>query len=329
MVEHSFWEGKNVLVTGGAGFIGSHLVDLLADDKAHVTVADDLSRGRLENLTQSMGRIRFREVDLRYLDRCEEVSCGQDVIMNLASPTFGVEYSMTHHAEMLTGTVMIGFNMLEAARRQGAKRFLVVSSSCVYSDEAEIPTREEESRHGHPETINQGYGWGKRLLELQGQYYAKEYGMEVAIARPFNAYGPREPLETEKAHVMPALIRKVLEGQDPVVVWGSGNQTRSFVHGKDFAYGLKLITEHYATADPVNLGHDRETTIRELIRKICAVAGANPRVVFDTTKPEGAARKSADVTKLREVTHGFSPRITLEEGLSEMIEYFRRIIHNK
>ena len=135
-----------MLVTGGAGFIGSHLVDLLVGEKAHVTVADDLSRGRLENLTQSIGSIRFHEVDLRYLDRCEEVSYGQDVIMNLACPAFGVEYSMTHHGEMLTGTVMIGFNMLEAARRQGARRFLVVSSSCVYPDEAGIPTREEAGR---------------------------------------------------------------------------------------------------------------------------------------------------------------------------------------
>jgi len=320
----NYWTGKKVLVTGGAGFIGSHLVDLLLDDKAEVTVADNLSRGRLENLAQAMDRIRFRNVDLRYLDRCEDVSRGQDVIMNLACPAFGVEYSMTHHGEMLTDTVMIGFNMLEAARRNGVRRFLVVSSSCVYPDDAGIPTKEEEGWRGTPETINQGYGWGKRMLEMQGQYYAREYRMEVAIARPFNAYGVREPIEGEKAHVMPALILKVLEGRDPVIVWGSGNQTRSFVHGKDFALGLKLITEHYASADPVNVGHDRETSIRSLVEKIMAITGAKSRLFFDTEKPEGARRKSADVSKLCEVTHGFSPQITLEEGLSEMIEYFRQ-----
>lgn len=318
-----YWTGKKVLVTGGAGFIGSHLVDLLVQDNAQVTVADNLSRGRLENLVHVMDRIRFHNVDLRYLHHCEEVSRGQDVIMNLASPAFGVEYSMTHHAEMLTDTVLVGFNMLEAGRRQGVKRFLVVSSSCVYPDGAGIPTREDEGWQGTPETVNQGYGWGKRMLELQGQYYAKEYRMEVAIARPFNAYGIREPLEIEKAHVMPALIRKVLEGQDPVVVWGSGNQTRSFVHGKDFALGLKLITEHYANADPVNVGHDRETSIRDLVLKIIAIAGVDPVLIFDTSKPEGASRKSADITKLRSVTRGFSPLITLEEGLSEMIIYFK------
>ena len=243
--------------------------------------------------------------------------------MNLAAPAFGIEYSMFHHSEMLTDVTTIGFNVLEAARRQGVRRFLVVSSSCVYPDDVCVPTREEEASRGLPETVNIGYGWGKRMVELQGKYYAREYGMEVAIARPFNAYGPRESFEIEKAHVMPALIQKVLRGDDPVVVWGSGNQTRSFVHGKDFALGLKLIAEHYATADPVNIGHDRETTIRELAQRILRITGENAKLVFDVTKPEGAARKSADVTKLRKVTYGFSPQITLDEGLEEMIEYFR------
>jgi nucleoside-diphosphate-sugar epimerase len=325
-MENPYWKGKKVLVTGGAGFIGSYLVEILVNKYADVTVADNLSRGRIENLSQVIDQIRFKNVDLRYLDRCEEICWGQDVVMNLACPAYGVEYSMNHHGEMLTDTILIGFNMLEAARRKGVKRFLVVSSSCVYPDDANVPTKEDEGWKGEPEGVNRGYGWGKRLLELQGQYYAKEYEMEVAIARPFNAYGPREPLEGEKAHVMPALICKVLEGQDPLIVWGSGNQTRSFVHGKDFAEGLKLITEFYPGAVPVNLGHDRETTIRELVQKILKYTGSNSRLLFDKNKPEGATRKSADVSKLRSVTKGFYPRITLEEGLSEMIDYFRHVI---
>ncbi len=317
-----FWKNKKVLVTGGAGFIGSYLVDLLLDDGAIVTVADNLSHSRIDNISHVLDRIRFEKVDLSYLDVCERIAKGQDIVMNVAAPAFGVEYSMKHHGEMLTDTVLIGFNMLEAARRAGVKRFLVVSSSCVYPDDAGLPTAEHEGWDGSPETVNQGYGWGKRMVELQGQYYAKEYGMEVAIARPFNAYGPREPLDKEKAHVMPALIQKVLNGDDPVVVWGSGNQTRSFVHGKDFALGLKLLTEHYAVADPVNLGHDRETTIRDLVERIVRLSGKKVRLTYDTTKPEGATRKSADVKKLHGVT-GFTPQITLDDGLAEMIDYFR------
>lgn len=319
----AYWNNKKVLVAGGAGFIGSYLVELLLNEGAKVSVADNLSRGRLENLSAVLDQIPFHKVDLRYLHRCEEVCSGQDVAINLAAPAFGIEYSMTHHGEMLTDVTTIGFNLLEAARRQNVRRFLVVSSSCVYPDDAGVPTKENEASRGTPETVNIGYGWGKRMVELQGQYYAREYDMEVAIARPFNAYGPREPFEPEKAHVMPALIQKVLNGDDPITVWGSGNQTRSFVHAKDFALGLKLVAEHYAAADPVNVGHDRETTIRELIERILKITGRNVKLVFDTTKPKGATRKSADVTKLREVTHGFTPQITLDEGLEEMIEYFR------
>ena len=319
----TYWNDKKVLVAGGAGFIGSYLAELLLAEGAKVTVADNLSRGRIENLSGIIDQISFHNVDLRVLDKCEEVCSGQDIVMNLAAPAFGIGYSMTHHGEMLTEVTMIGFNLLESARRQNVRRFLVVSSSCVYPDDAGVPTREDEGYRGMPETVNAGYGWGKRMVELQGQYYAQEYNMEVAIARPFNAYGPREPFEICKAHVMPALIQRILGGDDPITVWGSGNQTRSFVHGKDAALGLKLITEHYAVADPVNVGYDRETTIRELAERILEITGKDVKLVFDTSKPEGATRKSADVTKLREVTHGFTPQITLDEGLEEMIEYFR------
>jgi len=302
------WNDKKVLVAGGA---------------ANITVADNLSRGRIENLSGVMEQISFHNVDLRALDKCEEVCSGQDVVMNLAAPAFGIEYSMTHHGEMLTEVTTIGFNLLEGARRQNVRRFLVVSSSCVYPDDADVPTKEDEGYRGTPETVNVGYGWGKRMVELQGRYYAQEYDMEIAIARPFNAYGPREPFEVCKAHVMPALIQRVLQGDNPITVWGSGHQTRSFVHGKDAALGLKLITEHYAVADPVNVGHDRETTIRELAGRILEITGKDLKLLFDTSKPEGAIRKSSDVTKLREVTHGFTPQITLDEGLEEMIGYFR------
>ncbi len=317
----TYWNNKKVLVAGGAGFIGSYLVELLVDEGARVTVADNLSRGRLENLSGVINQICFHNVDLRYLSHCENVCSGQDMVLNLAAPAFGVEYSMNHHGEMLTDVISIGFNLLEAARRHDIRRFLVVSSSCVYPDDAEVPTKEDEALRGVPETVNIGYGWGKRMIELQGQYYAREYSMEIAIARPFNGYGPRESFEHEKAHVMPTLIQKILRGDDPVIAWGSGNQTRSFVHGKDLALGLKLVTELYAVADPVNVGHDRETTIRELVERILRITDKKPQVVFDTTKPEGAVRKAADVSKLRTVTNGFTPQITLDEGLQEMISY--------
>lgn len=321
----SFWSSKRVLVAGGAGFLGSYLTELLVEEGAQVLVVDNLARGRPGNLEQVRDKISFVQTDLRHLDQCKRLCAGRDVVLNLAAPAFGVEYSSAHHGEMLTDTVLIGFCLLEAARLQGVRRFLVVSSSCVYPDDAGVPTKEEEGFRGLPESANIGYGWGKRLVELQGQFFAKEFGMEVAIARPFNAYGPREPLEDAKAHVIPALIRKILDGDDPVVVWGSGNQTRSFVHCRDVALGLKLVAEHYAVADPVNVGHDHEITINELVDRILKATSRRPQVIFDASKPEGASRKSADVTKLRRVTGGFSPRITLDEGLPETIGYFQKV----
>jgi nucleoside-diphosphate-sugar epimerase len=322
----SYWCNKKVLVTGGAGFIGSYLVELLLDEGAKVSVIDNLSSGRLENLSGVSNVITFFQNDMRNLDFCRAAAAGKDVVLNLASPVFGIEYSSTHHGKMLTDVVQIGFNALRAAYLEGVKRFLVVSSSCVYPDDAKIPTPESEGTRGVPEQVNAGYGWGKRMVELQAQYYAQEYGMEIAIARPFNAYGHREPFELNKANVMPSLICKVLRGDNPVIVWGSGNQTRSFIHGKDFAMGLKLITELYPAADPVNLGHDRETSIRELAEQIVKITGKKNKLFFDTSKPEGAKRKSADVTKLRKITGGFVPQITLDEGLKEMIEYIEKEI---
>jgi len=152
----TYWNSKKVLVAGGAGFIGSYLVELLIDDGAKVTVADNLSRGCLENLSGVMDKISFHNVDLRYLSRCEQVCSGQNIVLNLAAPAFGVEYSMNHHGEMLTDVTTIGFNLLEAARRQNIRRFLVVSSSCVYPDDADVPTKENEAIRGVPETVNKG-----------------------------------------------------------------------------------------------------------------------------------------------------------------------------
>jgi nucleoside-diphosphate-sugar epimerase len=316
-----FWQDKKVLVAGGAGAIGSYLIEQLIEDGAKISVADNLSRGRLSNFSEiNFSKIDFHLCDLRYFDSCINVCRNQDIVMNLAAPVFGVEYSSSHHGEMLTNSLLIGLNLLEAARRVGVKRYLLVSSSCVYSDSATVPTPESEGWSRFPEIVNSGYGWAKRILEMQALFYYQEYGMEIAIGRPFNGYGGREPKEDDnKSHVLPLLIRKFLRGDDTIVVWGSGNQTRSFVHYRDLAKGLKLITELYPYADPVNIGHDQETSLLELLQKISKVTGKNPQIIFDRSKPEGASRKAADTTKFRKIT-GFVPSVSLTEGLKEYIE---------
>ncbi|MBI3942788.1 MAG: NAD-dependent epimerase/dehydratase family protein [Chloroflexi bacterium] len=318
-----FWAGKRVLVTGGAGFIGSRLVDLLLRLGAEITVVDDLSRGRLENLAGTVKHIRFIEGDLRREEVCRQAVADKDVVLNLAAKAVGLGYSMQHHGEMLTDNVLLTTNVLENARQAGVQRFLVISSSCVYPDDAPVPTAEEHAENASPESVNAGYGWAKRMAELQGGYYTREYGMEIAIARPFNCYGPGDYIEGEKAHVIPALVQRVLLADRRLVVWGNGLQTRSFVHVRDMAMMMLLLTEKYPVGDPVNLGHGTEVSIRTLVNQLLDITGKQIEVVYDTTRPTGALRKGADITKLRRVT-GYVPRIGLREGLTEVVQDFQQ-----
>lgn len=319
----SFWKGKRVLVTGGAGFIGSYLVNLLVMGQASVYVVDNLERGRLENLRSCWEQITFIRGDIRDPAMCREVTADKDVVMNLAAKVTGIEYNRHHHGDMFTSNILINTNVLEAARLNEVKRYLAVSTACIYPHDSKVPTPESEGDRGSPEPTNAGYGWAKRMAEQQAIYYAQEYGMEIAIARPFNAYGPRDYFDRASSHVIPALIRKVLDGDDPVVVWGSGNQTRAFVHALDVARGMMLLTEKYAAAEPVNIGHDREVSMRELLALILRLTGEKVNVVFDTSRPEGYPRRAADVTKLRKVTEGFVPSIPLEAGVAQTIEWYR------
>lgn len=319
----TFWKDRRVLVTGGAGFIGSYLVEQLVAAGARVRVVDNLERGRLENLVTVRNNVEVVNADLRSLDVCERNCRDMEVVLHLASKAYGLSYSGSHHGEMLTDNLMLNTNVLEACRRAGVTSVLATSSSCVYPDDALVPTPEsEESLLAEPERVNAGYGWAKRMLELQAKYYHREYGLEVKIARPFNAYGPRDYYVEGYAHVLPSLVMRVLRGENPIVVWGSGHQTRSFVHACDFATGLRLIAEKAPSAVPVNIGHDRETSIRDLLEMILAVTGEKRDVLFDTSKPEGATRKSCDPSRLRTVT-GFAPEITLESGLPETIDFYR------
>ena len=319
-VDSPFWSGRRVLVTGGAGFIGSHLTKRLVAAGASVRVADSLERGRKENLADIYGQIDFRQLDLASLDNCLAATAGMDVVMNLAARACGLEYSQTHHGEMLTYNTLLGLNVLEASRQNHVERVLVVSTSCVYPDEAVVPIR-EDAYTGVPERVNEGYALGKMAAEQQARYYAREYGMKIAIARPNNAYGAGDIWDGEKSHVIPALIKRVLDGEDPVVAWGSGQQSRAFVHVDDITRAFMLLTEHYACADPVNVGHERETSIADLLRLICQMTGRSPELRFDRSKPEGAPRKSLSAEKLRRVT-GYEPDTPLDQGLKAMVAWY-------
>jgi nucleoside-diphosphate-sugar epimerase len=223
---------------------------------------------------------------------------------------------------MLVDNAVCGLIPLQAAARHGVPHVIVTSTSCVYSDDAPVPTPELDPFTGMPEQVNEGYGWAKRIQELAAAYYSKETGMKVTVLRPFNLYGANYPWRTgERAHVIPSIVKRVLDGDDPLVVWGTGTQRRNFLHGRDAAeLTLRIISSGVEGA--VNIGYEQDTSIAELVDLVCDVTGRRPRIVFDATRPDGLARKSADSTRLRSLTGNYEPRVTLRAGIEEMVGWY-------
>lgn len=316
---------RRVLVGGGCGFFGSYLVPELVAAGARVRVVDNLENGDPSSLAPVADAVEFVEGDLRDHHVCDEVIPGHDLFINLAAKSSGVGFSRTHHGEMLVDNVLCGLVPLHAARRHGIFQVVITSSSCIYPDGVEVPTPELDACVGAPENVNEGYGWAKRVQELAAGYFAREYGMQVTIIRPFNLYGSNYPWRSsEKAHVIPSLVKRVLDGEDPLVVWGSGAQRRNFLHGSDAAEVLMRIIANGAEG-PVNIGYEEDTSIADLVALICHVTGRHPRIVFDRSRPDGQARKSADSTRLRALTGNYEPRMTLRQGIEEMVEWYARM----
>jgi len=318
----NFWKNKKVLVTGGAGFIGSHVVEMLVANGAEVIVVDNLENGNMNNLSKIKSNIIFKSGDLKILDTCIAVSKNMDMVLNIAAKVGGIDFNKKHPGTMFRDNILINTNVLEAARINNAERVLVVSSACVYQRHCKIPTPESEGFKGMPEPTNDGYGWAKRMTEFQAQAYAREFGMKIAIARPYNAYGPRDHFDPEKSHVIPALIKRIFDGENPLTIWGSGEQSRAFLFVTDFARGLLEIVEKYPEADPINIGTDEEIKIKDLVKLILKIAGKNPKIFFDISKPEGQPRRNCDNTKAKEKI-GFKARVNLDEGLKKTIEWYK------
>lgn len=319
-----FWRGKRVLIGGGCGFLGSYLVPVLAEAGAYVTVVDNLENGDRSVLAAFEPHVLFVQADLRDRDSCNALLQGTDIFINLAAKASGVGFSRTHHGEMLIDNVLCGLVPLQAAVRHAVPHVVLTSTSCVYPDDAPVPTPELDPFTGSPEAVNEGYGWAKRVQELAAGYVARESGMRITTLRPFNMYGANYPWRSvEKAHVIPALVKRVLDGENPLVVWGSGRQRRNFLHGSDAAEAIARVIAGGGEG-AVNIGYEEDTSVAELVSLICEVTRRSPRIVFDTSRPDGAARKSADATKLRALTGGYEPRVSLRQGIEEMVEWYER-----
>lgn len=317
----SFWDGKKVLVTGGAGFIGSHLVEQLVAENAEVRAVDNLENGLLDNLELCRDKIEFITNDLTAPISCKAAVKGVELVFSLAARVGGVDYNIKHPATMFTQNVLINTLMLQAAREEAIDRYLCVSSACIYPRYCTIPTPESEGFKDEPEPTNRGYGWAKRIAEIQAQTYAQEFGMKIAIVRPYNTYGPRDHFSPEKSHVIPAIIRRIFNEEDPLVIWGDGEQTRAFVYVTDVVKGMILAVEKYPNADPMNIGTEEEIKIKDLVSLIVTLSEKRPKIVFDSSKPSGQPRRNADITKAENLI-GYKPEVSLEEGLKKTINWY-------
>lgn len=317
----NFWKDKKVLVTGGAGFIGSFVVELLVEKGARVSITT--KSGNLENLKSYAKKIKTLKGDLTQIEFARKAAKGNEVVLNLASKVAGIEYNIKHPAEMFMENVQIAKNVIESARVCKVERFLVTSSACVYPRHSKIPTPESEGFLDDPEPTNMGYGWAKRVAELTGRFYMMEYGMKIAIARPYNAYGPRDNFDPKYSHVIPGIVKRVFDGENPLVVWGSGKQTRSFLYATDFARGLLEVTEKYPTGDPINVGSEEEVTIADLARMIVELSGLKVKIAFDRTKPDGQPRRACDISKAKKMID-FEAKVSLREGLERTIEWYKQ-----
>ncbi len=287
---------------------------------ARVRVADSFETGSRRNLGTIRRKIQIMKADLLAQENCVKACTGVDVVMNLAASVAGVEYNSTHSSEMFVKNTRIGMNMLEATRLSQADEFLCVSSACVYSGNAAVPTAETQGFLEDPEASNLGYGWAKRVLEVQSRLYADQYGMKIAIVRPFNTYGPRDHFGSQYGHVIPSLVSRVLDGESPLRVWGNGQQTRSFIYVTDVVRAMLLAVEKYASADPINIGSSEEISIGELARMVLDLARSGGEIVFDDSKPRGQLRRCPDVRKAKAVI-GFESMTPLKDGLEKTIEW--------
>lgn len=313
---------KRVVVTGGAGLIGSYLVERVVAAGARVAVADDFSKGKREFIARVADKVEVREGDLERPEVMERSLAGADVVFHLASRAYGIGYSAANHLAILEHNERITNNLFQVIAQRPVAHLLVASSSCVYPDDAITPLTELPIFTGEPEVANSGYGWAKRLLEQKMLLLARHRKVPLTIVRPFNIYAERYSWVGESSQAIPMLVKKVLDGADPVVIWGSGSQRRNYLHAIDCADAMAGLIEG-GTTGTVNIGTEDTITLRELVETICRLSDRQVQIVTDRSRPEGRGIKSADATLLRRLYPGFRVTVGLDDGIRRMLGWYR------
>ncbi len=307
----AFWNGRRVCVTGGAGFLGSYVLEKLAArgaSEVFVPKIEDYDLVQPEVIRRMLRESR------------------PDVILHLAAHVGGIGANRAHPAEFFYDNLMMGVQLLHQAWETGVEKFVALGTVCAYPKFTPVPFREDNLWDGYPEETNAPYGLAKKMLLVQSQAYRQQYGFNSVFLIPVNLYGPRDNFNLETSHVIPALIRKCIEaqgrGEAEVVVWGDGSPTREFLYADDAAEGILLAAERYNDSQPVNLGSGREIRIKDLAELIARLTGFQGRLVWDTTKPNGQPRRALETSRA-EALFGFRAQTDFEEGLRKTVEWYR------
>lgn len=312
MDTNQFWKNKQIAITGGKGFIGSHLIQNLLE-KRGVDPEQIFSPSR-------------KDLDLLDMNNCLKVAKGADILIHLAAVVGGIEYNRTHSAQIYFENTAMNNQIMEAARRNAVEKTLLVSSACAYPLHAPVPLVEESLFDGEPEPTNGTYGFAKRMMSIQARSYREQYGMNVVVVIPFNAFGPGDDFDPRTSHVIPALIHKCFTEKE-LLVWGDGTPTRNFLYVEDFVEGALLALEKHNSPDPINIGTDEEISIAQAVETIAKHTSFKGPIHYDTTKPNGQPKRGASIEKARSLL-GYTPQFTFEEGIVKTIDWYRKMRKN-
>lgn len=306
-----FWKNKKVCVTGGAGFLGSFIVEKLKERGAREIFVPTIEEYDLVNGDD----VR------RMLDTSKP-----DIVIHLAAQVGGIGANREHPAEFVYSNAMMGFQLIHESWKRGIEKFICLGTICAYPKFTPVPFKEENLWDGYPEETNAPYGLAKKLLLVQSQAYRQQYGFNCIYLLPVNLYGPRDNFRLDSSHVIPALIRKCVEAQDAgadsIEVWGDGSPTREFLYVEDAAEGILLAAEEYNGPEPVNLGSGNEIAIKDLVNLIARLTGFTGKIIWDASKPNGQPRRGLDTSRAWEY-FGFRAQMSFEDGLRKTIDWFR------
>lgn len=312
----SFWRNKRVLVTGGAGFLGSFVIEKLK------------KRG-CENFFVP----RSKDYDLVQMEAVRRVykDFVPDIVLHFAAKVGGIGANRDNPGKFLYDNLMMGVQLMEVGRQVGLEKFVALGTICAYPKFTPVPFKEEDLWNGYPEETNAPYGLAKKMMLAQSQAYRQQYGFNSIFLLPVNLYGPRDNFDLASSHVIPALIRKCItaiqNNQKEIVVWGTGEVSREFLYVEDCAEGILLAAEHYNKSDPVNIGAGFEIKIKDLVTLICKMTGFEGEIVWDKTKPDGQPRRCLDTSKALQ-EFGFKAKVPFEEGLLKTIKWYKTNFEN-